>query len=208
MSIRVRRPKQFLHSWRSYRPSVCQYYIPPYAEQLIGQRFPHRYVEISEPPGGSYPKRSGLLECQDHSPACSLHAFLCRLPSSSSILCILFLLAKVVLCGPWVLTLFHGSHTHRKTCFLSFLRCTNLRWMCDDPNRCKNLAWKGLRSRGQAVSMTLIMCHIIVLKLTNKDTAKRPLLAPLLEIFTSFPCIHSHTYTSMPAATGADQAFR
>ena len=80
--------------------------------------------------------------------------------------------------------------------------------MCDDPNRCENLAWKGLRSRGQAVSMTLMMCHIIVLKLTNKDTAKRPLLAPLLEIFTSFPCIRSHCYSAMPVATSADQAFR
>ena len=74
-----------------------------------------------------------LLECLDHSPAGSLHPSLQAaviLWIAAAIALLLCLLVSPILDSSlWAMEyLFHGSHTHRSICFLSFLRCTHLRY--------------------------------------------------------------------------------
>ena len=73
-----------------------------------------------------------MLECLDHSPAGSLRSSLQAaviLWIAAAIALLLCLLVSPILDSPlWAMEyLFHGSHTHRSICFLSFLRCTHLR---------------------------------------------------------------------------------
>ena len=72
------------------------------------------------------------LECLYYFPAGSLHSSLQAaviLWIAAAIALLLCLLVSPILDSSlWAMEyLFHGSHTHRSICFLSFLRCTQLR---------------------------------------------------------------------------------